>query len=138
MMIGSMTAALALAVAAPVSADTAVGQWKTETHNAIVEIAHCGASICGRILTSDALRTHPEMRDAKNADAALRNRPLKGLQIISGFTRDGDAWSGGSIYNADDGKTYSAKVTPQGTDRLKVRGCVFVPFCKTQTWTRVR
>lgn len=137
-MIGSMMAAMAIAAAPPVSADTALGQWKTETHNAIVEIARCGPSICGRIVTSDLLRTHPDLRDARNADAALRNRPLKGLQFLDGFTRDGDGWSGGRIYNADDGKTYGAKVTPLGTDTLKVRGCVFVPFCKTQTWTRVR
>jgi uncharacterized protein (DUF2147 family) len=138
MMIGSMIVGLALAAAAPAGADTAIGQWKTETRNAIVEITHCGASICGRILTSDARRTQPDLRDTRNANAALRNRPIKGLQFISGFNRDGDAWSGGQIYNADDGKTYSAKVTPQGPNQLKVRGCVFVPFCKTQTWTRVR
>jgi uncharacterized protein (DUF2147 family) len=58
--------------------------------------------------------------------------------LISGFTADGDAWSGGKIYNPDDGKTYKAKVTPVDANTLKVRGCVFVPLCKTQTWTRVR
>lgn len=137
-MIGSVMIGLMLAAAPPAGADTAIGHWKTETHNAIVEITHCGPSICGRIVTSDLLRTQPDLRDAKNANAALRNRPIKGLQFLSGFTRDGDAWSGGSIYNADDGKTYGAKVTPLGADQLKVRGCVFVPFCKTQTWTRVR
>ncbi|MEV9291095.1 hypothetical protein AB0178_27290 [Klebsiella pneumoniae] len=29
-------------------------------------------------------------------------------------------------------------MTPVGTDQLKLRGCVFFPLCKTQTWTRVR
>ncbi|MGO1305745.1 MAG: DUF2147 domain-containing protein, partial [Sphingomonas parapaucimobilis] len=38
----------------------------------------------------------------------------------------------------EEGKTYSAKLTPEGPDTLKVRGCVFVPLCKTQTWTRIR
>lgn len=118
--------------------DTVVGHWKTETRGGIVEIARCGPSICGRILTSDKLRTDPALKDLNNRDAAQRNRPLKGLMILSGFKADGDAWSGGQIYNAEDGKTYNAKVTPTGTDQLKVRGCVFVPLCKTQTWTRVR
>jgi uncharacterized protein (DUF2147 family) len=136
-MIGSIMLVLA-AGAAPQNADAAIGRWKTETRNAIVEVARCGASICGRVITSDALRTQPEMRDINNKDAALRNRAIKGMQMLSGFTRDGNGWSGGTIYNADDGKTYSAKVTPVGADQLKVRGCVFVPLCKTQTWTRVR
>ena len=127
-----------LAAAAPVSADTAVGRWKTETHDAIIEIQRCGPSICGRILTSDALRTDPAMRDSKNPDAALRNRPIRGMQILSGFTADGNGWSGGKLYKADEGKTYSGKLTVTGPNEIKVRGCIFVPLCKTQTWTRVR
>ena len=124
--------------ASPQSADAAVGRWKTETRGGIVEIQRCGASICGRILTSDLLRTNPNLKDAKNANAALRNRPLRGLQILSGFTQSGGGWTGGKIYNAEDGKIYGSDVTPSGADQLKVRGCVFKPFCKTQIWTRVR
>ncbi|PSJ38537.1 DUF2147 domain-containing protein [Allosphingosinicella deserti] len=127
---------LAMAMAAP--QDAAVGRWKTETRGGIVEIQRCGASICGRLLTSDLLRTNPNLKDARNSDAALRGRPLRGLQILSGFKADGTGWSGGKIYNAEDGKTYTAYVTPEGPNQLKVKGCVFRPLCKTQTWTRVR
>lgn len=133
----SMLLGLALA-AAPQSADAAIGRWKTQTRNAVVEIQRCGSSICGRILTSDALRTNPDLRDTKNSNTALRTRPLRGMQILSGFQASGGAWTGGKIYNAEDGKTYGADVTPVGADQLKVRGCVFKPFCKTQTWTRLR
>lgn len=129
---------LTIAAAAPQSAEAAIGRWKTETRGGIIEIQRCGASICGRVLTSDALRGNPNLKDAKNAEAALRNRPLRGLRILSGFTRSGNGWTGGKIYNAEDGKTYGSDVTPAGADQLKVRGCVFKPFCKTQIWTRVR
>jgi len=133
---------LALAGAAPVvpaeQPGGITGRWKTETRGGVVEIQRCGASICGRIVTSDALRTNPALADSRNTNAALRNRPLRGLQILSGFTGGSDGvWSNGTIYNAEDGKTYSARITPDGPNRLKLRGCVFVPFCKTQTWTRV-
>ena len=128
---------LALA-AAPAPADPVAGFWKTETRNGIVEIVHCGPSICGRIINSDGLRENPGMKDVNNSDPALRGRVLKGLTILSGFKADGNAWSGGKIYNAEDGKIYSAKITPEGVNTLKVRGCIFVPLCKTQTWTRVR
>ena len=133
---------LALAGAAPaVPAEqpgSIAGRWKTETRGGVVEIQRCGTSICGRIVSSDALRTNPALADTRNANAALRNRPLRGLQILSGFTGGSDGvWSNGTIYNAEDGKTYSARITPAGPNQLKLRGCVFVPFCKTQTWTRV-
>ena len=129
---------VAAAIAAGASpADAAVGVWKSETRNGVVEISRCGASICGRLLSSDGLRANPGLKDVHNADPALRDRTLKGLVILSGFRQDGANWVDGKIYNAEDGKTYSAKITPAG-NQLKLRGCIFVPLCKTQTWTRLR
>jgi uncharacterized protein (DUF2147 family) len=129
----------ALLAGAPLATDTVVGRWKTETHNAIVEITRCGPSICGKILTSDALRANPAMEDTRNSNAALRNRPIEGMLMLSGFKPDADGvWSNGQVYNAEDGKTYNGRITPLGANQLKLRGCVFFPLCKTQTWTRVR
>ena len=130
-------AAAALAAASPAAADGVLGLWKTETRNGIVEISRCGASVCGRLVTSDGLKADPNLKDVNNSNAALRGRPLKGLLILSGFKPEGAVWNGGKIYNAEDGKTYSARLTPAG-NRLQVRGCIFVPLCKTQSWTRIR
>ena len=135
-MIATMMAA-ALAAASP--ADAAVGRWKTETRNGIVEIARCGGSLCGRLLTSDGLRADPALRDRNNKDASLRARPLKGITMLQGFAPgSAGVWDGGTVYNAEDGRTYKARITPVDADHLKLRGCVFVPICKTETWTRVR
>jgi uncharacterized protein (DUF2147 family) len=133
-----MTLLVAAALFAATShSDPVLGRWRTETRGGIVEIAPCGASVCGTLVSSEGLRANPALTDAHNRDPKLRSRPLRNLQLLGGFTRSGSMWTGGSIYNAEDGKTYSAKLTPEG-DRLKVRGCVFVPLCKTQTWTRIR
>lgn len=129
-----MAAAMA---AAPPPSDNVLGLWKTETRNGVVEISRCGASVCGRLVTSDGLKANPNLKDVNNSDASLRGRPLKGLLILGGFKSEGSVWNGGKIYNADDGKTYTARLTPAG-NQLKVRGCIFVPLCKTQTWTRIR
>lgn len=132
---------MGLAVAAAPAlqpADAVVGRWKTPVHNGIVEITRCGASICGKIVGSDKLRTNPNLADGNNGNAALRTRKLMGLQILSGFSAQNGGWYGGKIYNAEDGKTYSAEITLSGNDQLNLRGCVFKPFCRTQTWTRVR
>lgn len=130
-----MLAALASAALSP---DTALGRWRTETRNGIVEIAHCGSSICGKLVGSDGLKTNPNLLDVNNKDAALRNRRMMGLQFMSGFTRGANQWTGGTIYNGEDGGTYKATITPADADHLKVRGCIVWPLCKTQTWTRVR
>ncbi|MEG3175068.1 DUF2147 domain-containing protein [Sphingomonas sp. RB3P16] len=129
----------ALLAGTPATEDTVIGRWKTETLNAIVEISRCGPSICGKIVTSDALRANPALKDSNNSSAALRTRPVQGMLMLSGFAADKDGvWSNGQVYNAQDGKTYSGRITPLGANQLKLRGCVFFPLCKTQTWTRVR
>jgi len=127
-----------LAAAAAMSPDAAVGRWRTETRNGIVEGERCGASICGRLVSSDGLRTNPNMLDINNKDTALRGRRLMNLQLLGGFTRGNGEWTGGTIYNGDDGGTYKATVTPIDADHLKVKGCIIWPLCKSQTWTRVR
>jgi uncharacterized protein (DUF2147 family) len=131
----TMLAALASAAVNP---DAALGRWRTETRNGVVQVDRCGPSICGTLVGSDGLRTNPNLLDANNKNAALRSRKLMGLQILGGFTRAGGQWTGGTIYNGDDGGTYKATVTPVDTDHLKVRGCIMWPLCKTQTWTRIR
>jgi uncharacterized protein (DUF2147 family) len=127
-----------LAAAAAVSPDSAIGRWRTQTRNGVVEIERCGGSICGKLLSSDGLRTNPDMRDINNKDPNLRSRKLLNLQVLGGFTRGDAEWSGGTIYNGEDGGTYKATVTPIDADHLKVKGCIIWPLCKSQTWTRVR
>lgn len=128
---------MAVALSGGVSADAAAGQWRTQTRNGVVEIERCGQTICGRLLSSTGLSANPALTDLNNSDPKLRGRPLRGLQIMSGFALLQGAWSGGAIYNAQDGRTYRGTVTPVDADHLKVRGCIFVPLCKTETWTRI-
>jgi uncharacterized protein (DUF2147 family) len=130
-----MLAALAPAALSP---DFAVGRWRTETRNGIVQVDRCGPSICGTLVGSDGLKADPNLLDSKNKDASLRGRKLMGLTILRGFTRSDREWTGGTIYNGEDGGTYKATVTPVDADRLKIRGCIMWPLCKTQTWTRIR
>ena len=129
---------LAALASAAVNPDVALGRWRTETKNGIVEVERCGGSICGKLVGSDGLKANPNLLDTRNKDASLHGRRLMGLQILSGFTRGDGQWTGGTIYNGDDGGTYKATVTPTDADHLKVRGCIIWPLCKSQTWTRIR
>ena len=87
---------------------------------------------------AQAVDANPALKDANNKDEKLRDRALKGVTMLQGFTQSDGMWDGGTIYNAEDGRIYKARITPVDANTLKLRGCVFVPLCKTQTWTRVR
>ena len=132
----------ALLAAAPclAAADPAFGLWRTENGKAVVEIGPCGASACGRIvwLRDPMGEDGAPLRDRRNPDAALRDRPVCGMALIEGFARDGEGvWEGGSIYSAENGKTYTANMKVED-GALRLRGYVGVPlFGETQVWGRV-
>jgi uncharacterized protein (DUF2147 family) len=128
--------ALLLSSVSAASADTsAVGTWLLGGGGE-VRIENCGAALCGILLTSKEIQQNPTLTDTVNDDPVLRQRRLKGMQILSGFAGKGPAWSGGSIYNPSDGKTYAASLELVDPETLKVQGCVLYIFCKTQTWHR--
>jgi uncharacterized protein (DUF2147 family) len=129
---------MATLLAAAPSADTAIGTWHSPTKNGLIQISKCGASICGTLLNGDDIRANPDARDSNNSDPKLKNRPLKGLQIFSGFTRGDGDWENGQVYDPSKGKTYSGKITIKDANTLSLRGCIFVPLCRTDTWTRAR
>ncbi|MEI9851692.1 MAG: DUF2147 domain-containing protein [Sphingomonas sp.] len=128
----ALLAAATLAAAAPAPAPIA-GRWISAGGKALVEIAPCGATLCGKILK--LLKTVPgqPVTDVRNPDPAKRNRPFVGLQILTGFAPGGEDWVG-TIYDPKTGATYKGYLRIEGA-QLKVRGCAG-PFCKNQFWTR--
>jgi len=126
------------AAAAGIDANAVTGRWRTEVRHGTVEIARCGPSLCGKLIDSDGLKADPDLRDIHNKDEKQRGRRLMNLQILSGFAWQDGAWTGGTIYNAEDGGTYKATVTPVSGNQLKLKGCIVWPLCKTQTWNRVK
>ena len=126
------------ALAGPAFAADVTGLWATPTNGGQVEIARCGNSLCGKLVTSGQIRTDPSLKDIRNKDAAQRGRTLKGLQMLYDFTGGPAKWSGGKVYNPDDGGTYSGTIEMLSANQLKLKGCVVAPLCKTQVWNRVR
>ena len=129
-------AAAALAVATPAFAADISGRWLTST-NAQVEIFRCGAAYCGRLLGSPRIDREPGLTDQNNKDAAKRGRKLKGLVFLEGFGGGPVNFSGGRLYNPEDGATYTGTITVVDANTLKLKGCVIAPLCKTQVWKRM-
>ena len=132
-----LTAIFALALAAAAGSNP-LGVWLTPVDQGHIQIERCGADICGRAVDSARMRDFPDQKDARNKDAALRSRTIKGLVIMRLHPQADGRWGDGWIYNPKDGGTYKAdlQVVGGGT-RLRLRGCVVAPFCQTQTWKRV-
>lgn len=137
---------LLLAVLAPAAAaaqtPTPIGVWLHDNKRIQVEIEPCGERLCGKLVwfrrPNDAAGL--PLVDVKNADPALRTRPLLGLTILRDLRRTGDrTWDEGRIYNPDDGADYRALMTILADGSLRVRGYVIAPmFGKNFTWTRIR
>lgn len=119
-----------------------VGRWSPPGGDTI-EFGSCAEQvpnrlICGRIV---ALRdpSGRERRDVHNPSPAARDRHIVGLELARGFRETAPGvWSGGQLYNPDDGHTYRGEIRLLGDDRLELKGCALLVLCQTQTWRRVR
>lgn len=128
--------ALAALVATPAfAADPVTGNWLTDTRDGIVEVAPCGPRICGRLARSLVPIKGPPF-DRHNPDPALRDRPIIGLPILTGFVAEGKVWRG-TAYDPKVGKSYRTTLERLGSDRLKVRGCIAF-FCRSVIWTQAK
>lgn len=114
------------------------GIWMVEAQTAKVEIYDCGAEKCGKIVwlaEPNDENGNPQV-DRQNPDESKRSEPLMGSQMIWGMEPDGaNAWDGGKIYRATDGKEFNSKMELLDADTLEVSGCVLF-VCREQTWTR--
>jgi len=130
-----LTGLVLLALASPSFAATSVsGRWYTEEKDSIVQIGQCGPVVCGKV--AKVLRAAPnggKPVDANNPDPALRNRPIEGIILLSGFKESGDEWEG-QIYDPRAGKTYRSTLKKQPDGSLRVKGCLG-PFCRAVKFT---
>jgi uncharacterized protein (DUF2147 family) len=124
--------------AAVAAASPATGLWRTAEDNGQVQIYDCGASLCGRLVTSNELLAHPDLKDVNNRNAAQRGRPVKGMDVMSGFSGGPKNWSGGMLYRPQDGRSYSGRLELIDGGTLEVTGCLMATLCHTQTWTRLK
>lgn len=113
------------------------GQWLTDDQKGVVQIAPCGAQMCGRIVKVLDKGPSVPATDVNNPDPKRRGQPIVGLLTLSGFSRDGAMWKGGRAYDPKSGRSYRASLGLNPDGSLKVTGCVLF-ICEARRWTRVR
>jgi uncharacterized protein (DUF2147 family) len=112
-------------------ASPASGLWRMEEDDALVEIYDCGGRLCGRVMTSNEIAAHPDLKDFNNGNPPLRNLPVKGINVVSGFSGGPKSWSNGVLYRPQDGRSYSGSLELIDGARLQGTGGCMGYLCKT-------
>lgn len=136
------------AIAQNAPADAIVGTWLTTdedgNRDSVVEILQRDGVYIGivrwilfaRYPVADRMAGQVIV-DRENPEPALRERPVLGLEILSGMQYSDGSWSDGLIYSVRTGKHYRARITLVDSDTLKLRGYIGTPFLgSTVRWTR--
>lgn len=119
--------------AASAPAEAIVGRWLTADKTGVVQISGQQGTYAGKVVGP----LTPVQLDVHNPDSALRRRSLLGILLLQGFRYDDGAWTGGTIYDPQNGKTYSCTLRLKSANVLEVRGYVGLSlFGRTETWTR--
>ena len=123
-------------------AQSVFGKWKTiddKTGEAksIVEIFENSGKVYGKVIEiMDASKSNRKCDKCTGTD---KNKPVLGLIIIKGLSKDGQEYNGGKIVDPESGKIYKSFIKLIGKDKLEVRGYVgFALIGRSQTWMRVK
>ena len=124
-----------------VSAQSVTGIWKTiddETGEpkSYVEIYEENNKVYGKIVKI----LNPERANANciKCKGTKKDKPVLGMQIINGLTKNGNIYENGQILNPENGKVYDCTLMlTENPNKLRVRGYIGF-FYKTQYWIRIK
>ena len=123
-------------------ADDLIGVWEPSNGKVRVKIEKLGTKYFGRIVwlraPIDSLTNKPKV-DKNNPDEALRSVPLKGFRLLKDFSfKNVGEWADGSIYDPENGSTYSCTIKMKNKNTLDIRGYIGISaFGRTDTWKRL-
>ena len=121
---------------------TVVGKWKTiddETGKpkSIVEIYEKSGKIYGKVI--DILEVENKKRVCTNCSGDDKNKPILGMTVIKGLSKEGAQYTNGKILDPKNGKLYKCYITLESKDKLKVRGYIGISLLgRTQYWYRIK
>ena len=122
--------------------DRLIGVWQPSNGKAKVKIEKIGAKYYGKIVwlkePTDPTTQKPKV-DKNNPDESMRNVPLKGYRMLKDFVYGSkDQWSEGTIYDPENGSTYSCEINMKDKNTLEIRGYIGVKALgRTDVWKRL-
>lgn len=122
-----------------------VGKWKTiddetKKEKSILEIYEQDGKLYGRILQLLQEKDGGKSKLCTKCPGDDANKPMIGLVVLKGLKAEGEKFSGGTIMDPNNGKTYKCTVEVlEGGNKLKVRGFIGVSMLgRNQFWHRVQ
>ena len=113
-----------------VNIDDATGVAKSE-----IELYVAQGKLYGRV--SKLLLPEDQGKKCVNCKGSEKDKPIEGLIIVRGLSRDDAAWSGGKIMDPANGKSYYCTISFENPNTLNVRGFLGFSFLgRTQVWQR--
>jgi len=106
------------------------GVWWVADHSARIRIEPCSDGYWGVI----DWERQPGIDD-KNPDPSKRGKPMLGVPILLSMKPSRPNEWEGKVYNPKDGGFYTARISLERPDVLKLEGCMWV-FCSGENWTR--
>ena len=141
-MIKKLTFLFLLFASFQIQSQTILGKWKTiddktgETKS-VVEVYEINGKVFGKIIEIiDVTRRNKKCEKCEGID---KNKPVLGLVIIKGLTKDDSEYNGGKILDPESGNIYKCILKLSSKDKLEVRGYMgFALIGRSQTWIRVK
>ncbi len=133
---------LTLSFTANEDGDRLIGVWQPSNGKARVKIEKIGAKYYGKIVwlkePNDPTTQKPKV-DKNNPDASMQNVPLKGYRLLKDFVYSGkDEWTEGTIYDPENGSTYSCVINMKDKNTIEIRGYIGVKALgRTDVWKRL-
>ncbi len=124
-------------------ADKLIGIWEPSHGKAKVKVEKIGEKYYGKIVwLREAIdpETNKPKLDKNNPDENLQNKPLRGYRILKDFQfTDKNEWTEGTIYDPENGNTYSCIIKMTDENTLDIRGYIGVSVLgRTDIWKRLK
>ena len=122
-------------------ADDVLGTWLNQEATGKITLFKENGKYFGKLVwlrePTDKVTGLPRT-DKENPDPKLKSAPLIGMVNMKNFTFDGrEEWSGGTIYDPKNGKTYKCYIRFESQNKLKIRGYIGVSLLGRNTyWTK--
>ena len=136
-----ITLLLCITAMTSMQSQSVIGKWKTIDDatgeaKSIVEVFSKSGKIYAKVV--DILDPATKNNLCKQCSGEDKNKPILGLTIIKGLSKDGSEYNSGEILDPKNGKLYKCALTLESKDKLKVRGYIgFSLLGRTQYWHRV-
>ncbi|CAM1362170.1 conserved exported protein of unknown function [Tenacibaculum soleae] len=123
-----------------INAQTIFGKWEnrdeeTNKVDSVIEIYEKNGKAFAKIIEITGKEKQNSVCDKCKGER--KNKPILGMNILTGLSKNNDEWSGGKILDPKNGKIYSCFIQLKNNNKLKVRGYVGAAlFGRTVYWYR--